>query len=151
MTVAPPHKIGCWEWKCHTNGPDASPKSWRKYPLVVAQHLEAAYCAKKTTVAIPDTLMTPGRAAGAGSTYSVCFGEAALRGAMIQYQNNDPGKFRLVRRNGGDDVDRNGVVHVKVIPESESTDEGDYSESESVSSLSSSSSEEPKPKRRRGK
>lgn len=137
-------KMGLWEWKCRANGKDSDPRSWRRYPRVVAELLEGAYRAKKASIAVPDSLLhgdssSPPAGSNAGAaplcTYSVCFGEASLHGGMIQYQTNDPARFRVVRRTGGDHVDRREVKPIHVIPASSSS--SDDSESSDASSLSS--------------
>lgn len=164
-------KMGFWEWKCQANGRDSDPKSWRKYSLAVAKLLEAAYRAKKATVAIPDGVIGIGggkrdrdedkssdNAGDDASTYSVCFSEESLSGGMIQYQNDDRGRFRVVRRDGGDKVDRHGVKPVSIIPTSGSDDDDDSdddsdddftsSESESISESSNSEDGGRKPKKK---
>ncbi|CAD2218917.1 hypothetical protein AGDE_08191 [Angomonas deanei] len=146
IPTAAPQKtgaIGFWKWKCHSNGSDSDPKSWRKYSLAVAQLLEKAFVDKERKVKIPDSLLKNDPSAK-GSTYSVCFAEKSLKGAMIQYQNDDPSKFRIVQRDGGPDVDRKRVRPISVLPsesdESDYSDDDDDTESSSESLTSSSES-----------
>lgn len=152
-----PGSIGFWEWKCQANGKDSDPRSWRKYPLAVAQLLEEAYVAGRSSCRIPDSLMGK-QGGGAGAhTYSVCFAEASLDGGMIQYQTDDASKFRPVRRTGGPPVNHRAIKRIRVIPGDSSSDDEDESfdssesesDSESLSESDSEDSEPPKKKRTR--
>lgn len=98
IAQAPPstvvHGMGMWEWKCHVDGDEKDPKSWRKYPKATADVLEAAYRkdgGKQGTVAID-------------ATYKVCFDDSRI--GMAQYRADDAARWRAVRRRGGDSVHR---------------------------------------------
>eukprot|EP00796_Vickermania_ingenoplastis_P008294 gene8295-5812_t len=154
-----PYRAGEWVWKSRTGGDDNNPRSWRPYPRAVQELLEKAYRDGQTVVSVPDALMKGSGATHgkSGATYGVCFAERSLKGGMIQYQLSQPGRFRVVRRNGGDSVPRDHIKPVAVIPEASSSDESSagsssssFTESSSVSSLSSSvSSESSSPRKRR--
>ncbi|KEG13144.1 hypothetical protein DQ04_01191120 [Trypanosoma grayi] len=157
-------KMGSWEWKSKANGRDDDPRAWSPYPRAVAELLEAAYREGKVVVEIPDTLMfgnTAGKGKG-GIFYSICLGEASLKGAMIQFQRENKHKYRLVRRRGGSTVDRRGVSNIHILrddgdedteeeeeEEDEDEDEDESSSEESYTEESSSSSEAVGRKRRR--
>ena len=77
-----------WEWKSISSGDAKDPKSWRRYPRVVAEALEQAFRAGITsTVPIDDV-------------YAVCFDDANV--GMVQYRRDDPTRWRPVRRRGGE-------------------------------------------------
>lgn len=146
--AAAAHKMGFWEWKQHANGKDSDPSSWRKYNLAVAKVLEEAYQDPKITkLKIPDAAMfdKPG---AKGSTYGVCFAEKSLNSQMIQYNLDDPGKFRVIRRTGGTPVDRKRARSARVLPSPTTSDESDSEESASSSSSSSGSSSDDSGERR---
>ncbi|KPI88859.1 hypothetical protein ABL78_2053 [Leptomonas seymouri] len=158
---SPHHTMGLWEWKQHAKGKDADPQSWRRYNRGVAELLEKSYRDPSIVkVKIPDAVMF-GKPEAKGCTYGVCLAEKALKGAMIQYSLEDPGRFRVIRRTGGSPVDRKKARKAHVIPsssdsgteseseESFSDDDSDSDSEESGSSSSSSTSDERRPRKKR--
>lgn len=77
-----------WEWKCRVNAPEDDPRSWTRYPADVTTRLEAAYRAACSGGS--------GGAVKLDAAYSVVFRDADV--GMVQFRNDDPKRFRPVRR-----------------------------------------------------